>query len=184
MSNFIEVACLNTATSRSVIKEMKAIFVRYGIPDVLVTDNGPLFASAEFAVFAKTWMFKHTTSSPYHPQSNGKAKNAVKTVKRLFTKSKESGQLEFLALLDWHNTPSEGIGLSPAQPMMGCRCKTLLPVAGTLLQTCALIGNKQHQQHYYDSHAKPLHPIKPGETVRMRLPGQNTGGGGELSYSI
>ena len=127
-------------------------------------------------------MFKHTTSPPHHPQSNGKAKNAVKTVKCLFTKSKESCQLEFLALLDWCNTTSEGIGLSPAQHLMGCHCKTLLPIAGTLLQprysteqeTCALIGNKQHQQHYYDRHAKVLHPIKPGETVCMRLPGQNT----------
>lgn len=60
-------------------------------------------------------MFKHTTSSPHRPQSNRKAVNAVKTVKRLFTKSKESGQLEFLALVDWRNTPSEGIGLSPTQ---------------------------------------------------------------------
>ena len=161
---------------------MKAVFARYGIPDFLVTDNGLQFAFAEFAVFAKTWMFKKTTSSPYHPQSNGKAENGVKTVKRLFIKCKELGQLELLALLDWCNTPSEGIGLSSVQRLMGCRCKTLLPVAGTLLQprcsteqeTCALIGNKQHQQHYYVMHAKPLHPIKPGETVCMSLPGQNT----------
>ena len=85
---YIEVSCLSTATSCNIIKEMKAVFARYGIPDVVVMDNGPQFASAEFAVFAKTWIFKHTTSSPYHPQSNGKAENAVKTVKRLFTKSK------------------------------------------------------------------------------------------------
>ena len=112
-SNYIEVSRLNAATSCSVIKEMKAVFARYGIPDVLVTDNDPQFASPEFAAFAKTWMFKHTTSSPHHPQSNGKAENAVKTVKRLFTKSKESGQSEFLALLDWRNTLHEGIDLSP-----------------------------------------------------------------------
>ena len=86
-------------------------------------------------VFGKTWMFKHTTSL-YHPQSNGKAENAVKTIKRVFTKSRESGQLEFLALLDWHNTLSEGIGLSPMQRLMGHRCKTLLPFADTLLQPC------------------------------------------------
>ena len=44
-SNFIEVARLNSATSRSVIKDMKDVFARYGIPDVLVTDNGAQFAS-------------------------------------------------------------------------------------------------------------------------------------------
>ncbi|XP_015778582.1 PREDICTED: uncharacterized protein LOC107356488 [Acropora digitifera] len=100
-SNFIEVARLNSVTFRSVIKEMKAVFARYGIPDVLVTDNGPQFAAAEFAVFEKSWMFQHITSSPHYSQSNGKAENAVKTVKRLFTKCKESSQSEFLALLDW-----------------------------------------------------------------------------------
>ena len=45
-SNFIEVARLKTVTSHNVIKEMKAVFARYGIPDILVTDNGPQFASA------------------------------------------------------------------------------------------------------------------------------------------
>ena len=76
------------------------------------------------------------TSSPYHPQSNGKAENAVQTVKCPFTNSKESGQSEFLPLLDWHNTLTEGICLSPTQCLMGHRCKTPLPVAGTLLKPC------------------------------------------------
>ena len=89
-SNFIKVARLNTVTSRSVIREMNATFARYGIPDIVVTDNGPQFCFAEFAVFAKTRMFTHKTSLPYHPQSNGKVENAVKTVKRLFTKCQES----------------------------------------------------------------------------------------------
>ena len=88
-------------TSCSAITELKAIFSQYGIPDILVTDNGPQFVSAEFAVFENTWMFQHTTSSPHYPQSNGKAENAVKTVKRLFTKCRQSGQSEFIALLDW-----------------------------------------------------------------------------------
>ena len=113
-SNFIEDARINSVTSRSVIKEMKAVFARYGIPHMLVTDNGPQFAAAEFAVFAKSWMFQHITSSPHYPQSNGKAENAVKTVKRLFTKCRESGQSEFLALLDWRNTRTKGRALLSA----------------------------------------------------------------------
>lgn len=181
-SNFIEVARLNSVTSRSVIKEMKDVFARYGIPDVLVTDNGAQFASAEFAVFAETWSFEHHTSSPRYPQSNGKAENAVQTVKRLFTKCKASGQSEYLALLDWRNTPTEGVGTSPAQRLFGRRCKTLLPVSGTLLQprhstegeTRAMMGMKRRQQHFYDKHTKPLQPIEPGQTVRMKLPGNST----------
>ena len=72
-SNFIEVARITSTTSRSIVKELKETFARYGVPDILVTDNGPQFASAEFAVFAKAWGFDHVTSSPHHPQSNGKA---------------------------------------------------------------------------------------------------------------
>ena len=58
-SNFIEVARLNNLTSRAIIRELKAIFARFGVPDTLVTDNGPQFSSAEFTVFAKTWSFEH-----------------------------------------------------------------------------------------------------------------------------
>ena len=179
-SNYIEVARVTSVTSRSVIKEMKIVFARYGIPDTLVTDNGPQFASDEFAKFAKVRSFEHVTSSPRYPQSNGKAENAVKTVKRLFTKSKASGGSECLALLDWRNTPTEGVGTSPAQRLMGRRCKTLLPVTDALLQprysteqdARSIMGAKQRQQHYYNKCAKPLEAIKPGETVRLQLPGQ------------
>ena len=83
-SNFIEVERINKVTTRGVIKVLKSIFSRYGAPDVLISDNGPQFDSAEFAAFGKTWKFQHQTSSPGYPQSNGKAENAVKTIKQLF----------------------------------------------------------------------------------------------------
>ncbi|XP_048584862.1 uncharacterized protein K02A2.6-like [Nematostella vectensis] len=76
-SNYIEVARISAVTSRAVIKELKAIFARFGIPECLVTDNGPQFSAAEFAEFAKTWTFEHKTSSPTYAQSNDKAENAV-----------------------------------------------------------------------------------------------------------
>ena len=101
-------------------------------------------------MFAKTWRFDDKTSSPLYPQSNGKAENAVKTVKRLFSKCKEAGRSEFQALLDWRNTPSAGMGTSPAaERLMGRRCKTLLPVAGSLLQPqyAVLIGVKKRSRN-------------------------------------
>ena len=132
-SNYIEVARLTSMTSRSMIRELQIIFSRFGIPDTLVTDNGPQFSSAEFVAFAKSWGFQHITSSPIYPQSNGKAENAVKTVKQLFSKCRQAGQPEQLALLDWRNTPMEGLQTSPAQRLFGRRCRTLLPIRERLL---------------------------------------------------
>ena len=105
-SNFIEVDSLSSETSKSVIRSLMAIFSRFGVPDTLVTDNGPCFASSEFAKFADRWNFVHVTSSPRYPQSNGKAENAVRTVERLFTKCDAAGVSKFQALLDWRNTSS------------------------------------------------------------------------------
>ena len=47
-SGFIEVERLHTTTATAVSKALKALLARYGVPDMLVTDNGPQFASAEF----------------------------------------------------------------------------------------------------------------------------------------
>ena len=45
-SNFTEVAHLKSTTSSSVIREMKEVFARFGVPDMLVSDNTPQFSLA------------------------------------------------------------------------------------------------------------------------------------------
>ena len=148
----------------------------------MVLDNGPQFSSEEFATFSKSWGFTHVTSSPHYPQSNGKAENAVKTLKRLLKKYHELGQSEYLALLYWRKTPLEGLGTSSAQRFLGRRCKTLLPTTKSRLQPSfptaadvqARTQQRRRQQLYYDKHTKALKPVAAGETVRIRLPGSTT----------
>ena len=160
--SYIEVACITSITSRSIIKGLKAIFTRIGILEVRVTDNGVQFSSAEFSIFSHIWGFDPVRSSPRYPQSNGKAKNAVKTMKWLFKECKDAGQPELLALLDWCNTVTEGIATSPAQRLKGYWSKTLLPIADNPLKPCynteddtpALVRTKQCQQYYYNRVAK------------------------------
>ena len=72
-SRYIEVAKLSGTTSRAVVNHFKLIFARHGIPDTLVPDNGPQYASHVFRQFASIYNFKHITSSPKYPQSNGLA---------------------------------------------------------------------------------------------------------------
>lgn len=77
-SKWPEIARLDGLTSKHVIVQLKSQISRYGIPDEVVSDNGPQFASAEFNNFAAQYDFRHTTSSPHYPQSNGEAKGVCK----------------------------------------------------------------------------------------------------------
>ncbi len=65
-----KVVQLQSTMSNSVISCLKCIFARHSIPEFLRSDNGPQYASKEFADFAKSYGFEHTTSSPHFPQSN------------------------------------------------------------------------------------------------------------------
>ena len=87
-----------------------------------------------------------------------------------------------MALLDWRNTPTEGLCSNPVQQFLGLHCRNLLPTHGALLTTQYSTGRdsqginklKQHQQHYYNLRTKPLRPLAVGDSVRMRLPGEKT----------
>ena len=81
-SDYFELDLLSDTTAESVINGTKCHFARHGIADT-VTDNGPQYSSANFSKFAREWEFQHTTSSPLHRQSNGKAELAVKIAKNL-----------------------------------------------------------------------------------------------------
>ena len=68
-----------------------------GIPEVVVSDNGPQYSVEVYARFAREYQFEHITSSPHYPQSNGEAEHAVQTVKHLLKK----GGGPHLALLSY-----------------------------------------------------------------------------------
>ncbi len=110
-SRWIEMCLLQSLTSESVIQHTKSIFARHGIPDEVISDNGPQYASQQYTKFAEDYGFVHKTSSPYHPQGNGEAERAVKTIKSLFKKDGDP----YLALLAYRSTPLE-IGYTPHHP--------------------------------------------------------------------
>ena len=169
-SKWPEIMKMTELSSRYVISAFKSQFSKYGIPDELVTDNGPQYASKEFKDFAKEYGFVHTTSSPLYPQSNGQAERTVQTVKRLLKKSRDPYQ----SLMDYRNTQIEGIGLSPAQMFLGRRIKTKLPTSAELLRSADDVQSKLKDiqlrtKQYYDSKAGSVLPkLHVGDTVMLR----------------
>ena len=55
-SDFIEVDRLENTLSLTIVAKSKAVFCRHGIPEVVLTDNGPQFVSSDYVVFCtKIW---------------------------------------------------------------------------------------------------------------------------------
>ena len=76
---------------------------RHSIPAELVSDNGPQFSAETFTNFTKEYGITHNTTSPRHPQGNGKAKQAVKTIKSILNKSDDPylGLLAYCTTAQW-----------------------------------------------------------------------------------
>ena len=72
-SKWMEVEVVNAATSAVTIEHLQAIFATHGLPEVLITDNGSVFCSAEFNKFTSNNGIRHIKTAPYHPSSNGLA---------------------------------------------------------------------------------------------------------------
>lgn len=173
-SQYFEVDYLEQMTSEAIINKLKANFARHGIPDTLISDNGPQLVSQEFQQFCSNWNIEHKTSSPGNSQANGAAEAAVKIAKRMMKKCSLNKEDPYIALLNLRNTPQEGTPYSPVQRLMGRRTKTLLPTKSKLLKPDyatdyqdsqnarkAKIGEKHLQK-------RELQPLKINDKVRMQ----------------
>ncbi len=76
-----EVFSMTSTTASQTVTVQRELFARTGVPEQLVSDNGPQFISAEFQIFLKNNRIKHVTSAPYHPASNGLAERYVQISK-------------------------------------------------------------------------------------------------------
>ena len=118
-----------SSTAESTIGALRSWFSDVGVPDTLTTDGGPQFSSIKFKEFCRRWDITHNMSTPYYPQSNGRAEAAVKSVKKLLLKVATERGFDMDAfhegLLELRNTPGVG-GLSPAQVLLGRPLKSFI----------------------------------------------------------
>ena len=174
LSAFVEIAKLNNTSSASIVNNLKSMFARHGIPEIVVTDNGPQYSSQTFSAFADAHGFTHRTSSPRYPQSNGVSARAVKTIKGLLKKSEDQNE----TLLAYRSTPLSN-GYSPAELLMGRKLRTTVPVVPSSLDPQwsqfqdarkAQCENKQRQKKAFHKRHRvvDLRPLKPGEHVWVK----------------
>ena len=125
-SKWIEAFPMSKSTSKATIQCLRTLFAQFGLPDILVSDNGTSFTSSEFQEFLATNGIKHWKSAPYHPSSNGLAEKAVQIVKQGLKRMKDDSVSDRLSrvLFTYHITPHSTTGVPPAQLLMGRNLKS------------------------------------------------------------
>lgn len=111
----------STASSASIIAAMKPIFAKLGIPQMVMNDNGPQYASREFCHFARA-DFSHIASSLHSAQSNGLAEGTVQIMKTLL---QEAWSDPHMALLWYRTTPVLWCSVTLAELMIDVNSEPL-----------------------------------------------------------
>ncbi|XP_058024074.1 uncharacterized protein K02A2.6-like [Ahaetulla prasina] len=74
-SKWVELALMPSTTSDAIIRVLNRLFATHGLPDTLVSDNGPQFTAAPFQFFLARLGIRHATTAPFHPAANGLAES-------------------------------------------------------------------------------------------------------------
>ena len=154
---------------------MEEIFASHGIPDIIISDNGPLlFSAATFSQFAMKHGFVHVTCSPRYPQSNGEAERVVRTMEGILKRNDD----QHIALTVYRSTLLEN-GMSPAEMPMSRRLRTILLVFpsalkqrgshGASLESKECLRRPDQQRNFNLRHnANDLPTLQPGDPVGIR----------------
>jgi len=119
-TRWIEVYPLQSITASAVADAfLNAWVTRFGVPLILVTDQGRQFESDLFKCLSATLGFHRIRTTAYHPQSNGKIERAHRTIKTAI-KSRKKQWLQSLpvVLMALRCIPNDS-GISPFTAVTG-----------------------------------------------------------------
>lgn len=161
-SKWIEAHKMSRTTAEATIAKLRESWCRWGLPRLVVSDNGPPFSSKEFGEFLTKNGISQMFSAPYHPASNGAAENAVKIIKSVIKKAHRENIDSDIAiaryLLVYHNTPHCTTGESPARLLQGRSLRTRLDAV-----------RPDHRNVRQETGAEPVvRNFQPGELVWYR----------------
>lgn len=130
LSKWADVIQLTKITTKTLTHALDNLFVKFGLPEIIVSDNGRQMTSEDFKQYCLKKSIKHITVSPYHPKGNGLAERFVRTFKDRMKASRNSSQNQASRLnnflFSYRNTPHNTTLKSPNEAMFGRRLRTLL----------------------------------------------------------
>ena len=123
---------LKSIRAKDVSEGLLDIFSRTGVPLVVLSDNGTQFTSKLMNQLCKILNVKLTTTTPYHPQSNGLVERLHATLEQILSKARHDGHdwEAFLPLMLFalRQCPNRDTGYTPYEFLYGRNIRTPLDV--------------------------------------------------------
>ena len=136
-SRWLEVLRVSTTSSQDTLTKFRSVFATHGLPESIVSDNGPSFTSTEYKEYLKVNGIADVKTAPYHPSSNGQVERYVQTFKRALKKAfEEDGDTKRnidRLLFSYRTTPHTASMQTPAELLMNRKLRTRLDM---LKPTC------------------------------------------------
>ena len=108
-----------------VLPVLDRIFSMFGVPEIVKSDNGPPFQSADFKKLH--FGFSHRKITPYWPRANGECERFMqtlsKTIKSSIIKRHPYQQQLHVFLRNYRATPHPSTGVPPVTLMFNCPMK-------------------------------------------------------------
>nr|XP_016485157.1 PREDICTED: protein NYNRIN-like [Nicotiana tabacum] len=101
VSKWVEAIPTRTNDARVVCEFLrKNIFTRFGIPRVIISDNGSHFVNKQFAALLSKYGVTRKTRTSYHAQTSGQVEVANRELKRILEKTVNASRKDLSVKLD------------------------------------------------------------------------------------
>lgn len=185
LSKFPIVEAIRNTSADLLIDFLQRTIATFGIPNTIISDNGPPFKSYKLRKFFNKLRIKHQRITPLWPQANSQAESFMKPLMKAvrtayFERANWKKQLQNF-LFTYRNAPHCTTKLSPASVMFQRETSFTIP---SLKQKIEENANrkawerqeeaKRQRKEYYDKkmNAKD-HNINVGDTVILKKRKQN-----------
>nr|GEZ01096.1 hypothetical protein [Tanacetum cinerariifolium] len=87
VSKWVKAQALPTNDARVVVKFLRQLFARFGVPKALISDRGTHFCNFQLEKALQRYDVTHKLSMAYHSQSNGQTEVTNRAIKRILERS-------------------------------------------------------------------------------------------------
>ena len=193
-SKWGEVIEMKSTTAAATIEELRRLFATYGLPEQVVLDNGPQFASSAFSMFLKSNGVKHIRCAPYHPSSNGAVERFIQTFKKAIRAGGREGATFHQRLMNFllvhRTTPHTTTRVAPSVLFLNRELRTRLHLLHPNVKD-RVVSQQATQKSQHDQHSR-ARELCVGQRVLVRnyrpgedwIPGTVVDRRGPHSYTV